>query len=69
MRYQVIKKFCEVSGYTERAVRTKIHRGVWVEKKHYRRAPDGRLMIDTEAVTQWVENPQARLRPAKQASA
>jgi len=55
-RYVQIAKFCEETGYTARAVETKIHRGVWVEGRQYRRAPDGRILIDMEGYEKWVEN-------------
>ena len=67
-RYVQISKFCELTGYTERAVETKIHRGVWVEGRQYRRAPDGRLLIDMEGYEKWVENqPEAAYAPTETA--
>lgn len=54
-RYVRIKKFCETTGYTTRAVETKIYRGVWAEGRHYRRAPDGCIFIDMEGFEKWVE--------------
>lgn len=58
-RYIRIPKFVEETGYTARAVETKIHRGVWVEGKHYRRAPDGSILIDMEGYEKWVEKQPA----------
>lgn len=55
MRYVRIVKFCELSGYTEKAVRRKIDDGVWVAGREYRRAPDGSLQIDLEGYARWVE--------------
>ncbi|RDI20697.1 hypothetical protein DFR41_110105 [Pseudacidovorax intermedius] len=55
-RYVRIVKFVAETGYTARAVETKIHRGVWIEGKHYRRAPDGCIHIDMEEYTKWVES-------------
>ena len=37
------------------AVYEKIRVGVWVEGRHYRRAPDGHILIDLEAFERWVE--------------
>ena len=54
-RYVLIKKFCELVGYTELAVRRKIERGVCVIGKQYKRSPDGHLMIDMEGFSKWVE--------------
>jgi hypothetical protein len=55
-RYVRIPKFVEETGYTKRAVQTKIHRGVWLEGRHYRRAPDGSILMNMEEYERWVEN-------------
>lgn len=54
-RFVRIRKFAEVTGYTERAVYMKIARGVWLAGQEYRRAPDGNICIDMEGYTRWVE--------------
>jgi hypothetical protein len=54
-RYVRIPRFCEDTGYTEKAVREKIRTGVWAEGIHYRRAPDGHILIDLEGYEKWVE--------------
>lgn len=56
VRYVRIKKFSELTGNTEKAVRRKIERGVFIEGLHYLRDPDGRIHIDMEAYKAWVEN-------------
>lgn len=58
-RYVRIPKFVDETGYTARAVETKIQRGVWLEGKHYRRAPDGSILMDMEGYEKWVENQPA----------
>jgi hypothetical protein len=55
-RYVRILKFVEETGYTARAVETKIHRGVWVEGREYRRAPDGCILMDMDGYERWVES-------------
>jgi len=55
MKYMRVAKFCDESGWTDRAVRRKIQDGVWVEGKQYRRAPDGNVLIDVEGYERWVE--------------
>ena len=55
-RYRTIRKHSEETGFTESAIRTKIHRGVWLEGRVWKRAPDGTIMIDEEGYNQWVEN-------------
>lgn len=65
MRYVLIPKFCAESGYTEKAVRLKIERGVWIEGRQWRKAPDGHVMIDIEGVERWVEG---QLEPSSRSS-
>ena len=55
MRYITIAKFAELSGYTAVAVRAKLRDGVWLEGREYRKAPDGRVLIDVDGYYKWVE--------------
>ena len=54
-RYVTIDLFATITGLTPGAIRKRIERGVYVEGKQYRRAPDGRLWMDTKGHEQWVE--------------
>ena len=54
LRHVTIPKFAEQSGYTEDAVRAKIKRGEWLEGAIWNKAPDGRILIDTEGFEAWV---------------
>jgi len=54
MRYVLICKAAEQSGYSAKAIEMKISQGVWSENVHYRRAPDGHIIIDLEAVERWM---------------
>ncbi len=53
--YVTIRKFCELTGYTEKAVRAKIQEGVWLRNRVYRKAPDGHILIKMEGFWEWVE--------------
>lgn len=55
MRYVRVSKFAELTGYTDKAVRRKIEEGVWILGKHYRKAPDGAILIDIQGFDRWVE--------------
>lgn len=55
IRYQTIAKFAAESGYTEKAIRSKIDEGVWLEGRQWLRAPDNRILIDIHGYEQWVE--------------
>lgn len=56
VRYVTIKKFCEMTGYTEEAVKSKRRDGVWLEGRVWIKAPDGRILIDLEGFERWVES-------------
>ncbi len=53
-RFVLISLFCQITGYTDKAVRNKIQEGVWTEGVHYRRSPDNRIQIDLEEFNKWV---------------
>lgn len=55
VRYVKLAVFCPMVGYSEKAARLKIERGHWIEGRHYRKAPDGHIMMDLEAYSRWVE--------------
>ena len=55
LEWILIHVFSTVTGYTDKAVRRKIEDGVWIEGKHYRRAPDGRVTMNLPAYYKWVE--------------
>jgi hypothetical protein len=53
LRHVTIKKFAELSGYSEDAIRAKIKRGDWLEGAVFIKAPDGRNLIDLEGYEKW----------------
>jgi len=53
-RYVTIRLYAAISGLTEKAIRRKMERHVWLEGKHWRRA-DGVIYIDTKETDKWVE--------------
>lgn len=55
MRYMTVRKFSVESGYTEAAIRSKIADGTWMKGYVWRKAPDGRVLIDVEGYEAWVE--------------
>jgi hypothetical protein len=55
-RYVTILKFCELTGYTEDAVKSKRRDGVWLAGQLWIKAPDGRILMDLEGYEAWVES-------------
>lgn len=55
-RWVLIKKFAEMTGYSENAVRHKIKGGVWVEGRIWKKAPDGRVFVNVDEFERWVES-------------
>ena len=45
-RYVLLALANTLTGYTVKAMERKIERGDWIEGKVWRRAPDGRILID-----------------------
>ena len=58
LKWLTIRKFSHESGYTEDAVRSKIKRGEWLEGYMWRKAPDGRVLINIEGYERWVDSEQ-----------
>jgi hypothetical protein len=54
-RYVLLALAASVTGYTVKAMQRKIERGDWIEGRVWRRAPDGRILIDLIGYQQWVE--------------
>lgn len=54
-RYVTIEKAEAETGYTADAIRGKIKRGDWLEGAVWKRAPDGRVLIDLQGYERWVE--------------
>jgi hypothetical protein len=55
MKWVLIKKMVELTGYTENAIRAKIKKGVWLKDRHWRKAPDGRILFDVQEIQAWIE--------------
>ncbi len=56
VRFVLLAMFCALVGYTEKAARRKIEEGVWTQGREYRKAPDGRVLVDLEAFERWVSS-------------
>jgi hypothetical protein len=55
-RYVLLPLANLVTGYSVKAMQRKIERGDWQEGKVWRRAPDGRILIDIAGYQKWVED-------------
>lgn len=51
-----LEKFCELTGYTPAAIRTKICRAEWAEGEQYRKDPSGRIHIILAGYDRWVKS-------------
>lgn len=58
-RYVLIPKFCELTGYTAKAVEKKIEKRTWRVGQVLRKAPDGHVTIDLDGYEKWVEDERA----------
>jgi len=57
-RFVTIRLAAAMTGLTESAIETMIHRGKWVEGRQYLKR-EGRVYIDMRGVEKWVELGQA----------
>lgn len=57
-RFITIRLASQVTGLTEKAIRRKIERGIWLEGRHFRRA-DGGIFIDMKRYEEWAEKAAA----------
>ena len=55
LEWVLIPMFAALTGYTEKAVRRKIEDGVWIQGKHYQKAPDGRITMNIQEYYKWVQ--------------
>ena len=55
-QWVLIKRFAEITGYSENAVRHKIKGGIWIEGRVWRKAPDGRIFVNLGEFERWVES-------------
>jgi|SRR5580658_3632212 hypothetical protein len=58
-RYVLLPLANLLTGYSVKAMERKIERGDWQEGKVWRRAPDGRIVIDVLGYQRWVEGSKA----------
>jgi hypothetical protein len=54
-RYVLLPLANLLTGYSVKAMERKIERGDWQEGKVWKRAPDGRVVIDVLGYQRWVE--------------
>lgn len=57
-RFVTIELAAALTGYTAKAIRSKIDKGEWVEDRQYVRR-DGRVLIDLRGYEQWAESGRA----------
>lgn len=57
-RFVTIELAATLTGLTEKAIRMKIHKGVWLEDRQWVKR-DGRVLIDMRGYETWAESGQA----------
>ncbi len=55
IKYKTISAMASETGYSEKAIRHKIAKGIWSDGITVK-APDGRILISVEGYNEWVEN-------------
>lgn len=59
-----IKKFCELTGWTEDAIRHLINDGVWLDGREYIRMSNKRLLVSIEGYETWVNKNRKKIPAA-----
>lgn len=54
-RFVTIEMCAAITGLTRSAINKRMGRGYWIEGRQWRRAEDGRIWIDMQAVEKWVQ--------------
>ena len=54
LQFKTIKQFSKESGYSEKAIRIKLDKGIWGTGIKFK-APDGRVLISLEGFERWVQ--------------
>lgn len=54
INYVLIPKFCELTGYTRKAVQNNQAKGEWLEGIHYVKR-GGRILMNLEAFDKWCD--------------
>jgi len=68
MKWVLLTKLSELTGYSEPALRQKIVRGDLILGVHYIKSPDERIQINLEAYYKWVEGQRLELNHAAKAA-
>lgn len=55
-QWVLVKRFAEITGYSENAVRHKVKNGTWIQGRLWRKAPDGRIFLNLSEFERWVES-------------
>lgn len=55
IQWVLIPVFSTLTGYSEKAIRRKIGDGIWIQGRHYKKAPDGRITMNLQEYYKWVE--------------
>jgi len=55
------KRFCEVTGWTEKAIQHMIANGTWLDGREYTRMDNRRILISVKGYENWVSKSRKRL--------
>jgi hypothetical protein len=55
VKWVLPKKFSDLTGYTEEAIRHKMKDGTWPQGRVWKKGPDGRLLINVQEYDKWID--------------
>jgi len=59
VNWVLLRRYAELIGYTEEALRNKTKKGIWQYNVHFKKAPDGHIIINIEEVEKWLTSSKA----------
>lgn len=59
LRWVRLRRYCELTGESPNGVHQRRKAGKWLDGRHCRIGPDGRLWVNLEEVQRWVEGDRA----------
>lgn len=55
-KWVTVKKYCELTGDTPKAIYVRRSKGVWVDGQHAKNVPGMGIMVNIEEVNKWIES-------------
>lgn len=55
-KWVTVKKYCEVTGDSPKAIYARRSKGIWIDGKHAKKVPGLGVVINVEEINRWIES-------------